>query len=173
MNMVDKNSCAALYPTHEQAEEAIRVLQKAAFDIKKVSIVGKGYHQKEHPVGFYNTGERVKFWGVQGAFWGNVWGLLFGAAMFWIPGLGPVVIAGPLVVSLVGALEGVVAVGGLSALGAALYSIGIPKNSIIRYETALKSDHYLIIVHGNQKEVERAHDVLAANKPTDVAIHLS
>lgn len=171
--MADESSCAALYPTHEQAEEAVRVLQKAAFDIKKISIVGRGYHQEERPVGFYNTGERVKFWGAQGAFWGGLWGLLFGAAMFWIPGVGPVVMAGPLVASLVGALEGAVAVAGLSALGAALYSIGIPKESIIRYETALKSDHYLIIVHGDPKEVERAHEVLATSELTDVAIHLS
>ncbi len=171
--MADKNSCVALYNTHDLAEEAVRALQKAAFDIKKVSIIGKGYHREEHPIGFYNTGDRVKFWGAQGAFWGGVWGLLVGAALFWIPGLGLVVMAGPLVAALVGALEGAIAVAGLSALGAALYSIGIPKNSIIRYETALKSDHYLIIVHGDQQEVERAHEVLAASEPTDVAIHLS
>lgn len=171
--MVDENSCAALYTTHEQAEAAVGVLQKAGVDIKKISIVGKGYHCEEHPIGFYNTGDRVKLWGAQGAFWGGIWGLLLGAALFWIPGLGPVVMAGPLVAALVGALEGAVAVGGLSALGAALYSIGIPRDSIIRYETALKSDQYLIIVHGDQQEVERAHEVLASGKPTDVAVHLS
>jgi len=171
--MADENSCAALYRSHEQAEAAVRVLQNAAFDIKKVSIVGKGFHSEDHPVGFYKTGDQVKFWGVQGAFWGGIWGLLVGAALFWIPGIGPVVMAGPLVTALVGALGGVVAVGGLSALGAALYSIGIPKDSIICYETALKSDQYLIIVHGKQEEVVRAHEVLAAGEPTDVAIHLS
>jgi len=171
--MVNEDSCVALYSGHEQAEEAVRALQVADFDIKKISIVGKGFHQEEHPIGFYTTGERVKFWGAQGAFWGGVWGLLFGAALFWIPGLGPVVMAGPLVVALVATLEGAVAVGGLSALGAALYSFGIPKTSIIRYETALKSDHYLIIVHGDQAEVKRAHDILASSEPTDVAIHLS
>ena len=171
--MVDENSCVAIYLTHEQAEAALRKLQKAAFDIKKISIVGRGYHPEEHPVGFYNTGDRVKFWGAQGGFWGGLWGLLVGAAMFWIPGLGPVVMAGPLVAVLVSALEGAVVVGGLSALGAALYSIGIPKDSIIRYETALESDQYLLIVHGTQQEVERAHDVLADTGPTDVAIHLS
>jgi hypothetical protein len=93
--------------------------------------------------------------------------------MFWIPGLGPVVMAGPLVTSLVSALKGAIALGGFSALGAALYSIGIPRDSIIRYETALKSDQYLIIMHGTQQEVEQAHEILAAVEPTDVAIHLS
>jgi len=37
--MADKNSCAALYRTHEQAEEAVRVLQDAAFDIKNETII--------------------------------------------------------------------------------------------------------------------------------------
>ncbi len=171
--MVDENSCVAIYHTHEQAEAALHKLQKAGFDIKKISIVGKGYHHEEHPVGFYNTGDRLKFWGAQGGFWGGIWGMLVGAALFWIPGLGPVVMAGPLVAALVGALEGAVVIGGLSALGAALYSIGIPKDSIIRYETALKSEQYLIVVHGNQEEVERAHEVLATTEPADVAIHLS
>lgn len=87
-------------------------------------------------------------------------GLLLGAAFFWVPGLGTVVIAEPLVSALVASLEGAVVIGGLSVLGAALYSI-------IRYETAIKSDHYLLIVHGEQSEVERAHDAL------DVTIHLS
>ncbi|NOY73610.1 MAG: hypothetical protein GXP14_14805 [Gammaproteobacteria bacterium] len=167
--MVDDNSCAALYRTHEQVEVAIRVLQAAEFDIRKISIVGKSYHCEEHLIGFYKIDDRVSFWGAQGAFWGG----MCGAAFFWMPGLGPVVLAGPLVATLVGALEGDMAVGGLSALGVALYSIDIPKDSIIRYEAALNSDQYLIIVHGTQREVERVYEVLVVSESTDVAIHLS
>jgi len=55
IEMVDQNSCAALYLTHEQAEAVVRVLQQASFDVKKISIVGKGYHQEGHPIGFYNV----------------------------------------------------------------------------------------------------------------------
>jgi hypothetical protein len=87
-----------------------------------------------------------------------VWGLLFGAAFFFIPGIGPVVLAGPLVASLVGALEGAVVVGGLTALGAVLASLGIPRNSIVQYETALKADKFLVIAHGTQEDVARAKD---------------
>jgi len=91
----------------------------------------------------------MKYWGKLGAFWGGLWGILFGAAFFWIPGIGPLVVAGPLVSAIVGALEGAVAVGGLSALGAGLYSIGIPKDSIIKYESSVKSDKFLLVVHGS------------------------
>ena len=171
--MVEENSCVAVYSDHLQAEQAVRQLLAQDFDAERLSIVGKGYQREEHPIGFYNTGERMKFWGAQGAFWGGLWGLLLGSAFFWVPGLGTVVIAGPLVSALVASLEGAAVVGGLSALGAALYSIGIPKDSIIRYETAIKSDHYLLIVHGNQSEVERAHDLLVGGDARDVTIHLS
>ena len=56
--------------------------------------------------GYYNTGDRMKYWGRLGAVWGGFWGLLFGAAFFAIPGIGPVLVAGPLVAWIVGALEG-------------------------------------------------------------------
>ena len=69
----------------------------------------------------------MKYWGSLGAFWGGLWGLLVGAAFFWVPGVGPLLVAGPVAAWIIGDLEGGVVVGGLSVLGAALYSAGIPK----------------------------------------------
>ena len=60
-----------------------------------------------------------------------MWGLLMGSAFVLIPGAGPLLLAGP----LVGALEGAVVVGGVSALGAALVSLGVPNNTVLEYET--------------------------------------
>ena len=37
----------------------------------KLSIVGKGYHIDKQVVGYYNTGDRMKYWGKVGAFWGG------------------------------------------------------------------------------------------------------
>jgi uncharacterized membrane protein len=88
-------------------------LQRAGLDMKKMSIVGKDYHTDERVVGYYNAGDRMKYWGEQGAFWGGIWGMLFGAAFFAIPGIGPISVAGPLVAWIVGALEGAVVVGGI------------------------------------------------------------
>jgi hypothetical protein len=98
----------------------------------------------------------MRYWGKLGAFWGGLWGFLFGSAFFLIPGIGPVLVAGPLVSWIVGALEGAVITGGLTALGAALYGIGIPKNSVLEYETALKSDKFLVIAHGTAADVTEA-----------------
>lgn len=137
----------------------------------KLSIIGKGYHTDEQVVGYYNTGDRMKYWGKMGAFWGGFWGLLFGAAVFLIPGFGPILAAGPVVGWIVAGLEGAVAVGGLSALGAGLYSIGIPKDSILKYETALKADQFVLIAHGTATEVARARDIIQTTHPADLNVH--
>ncbi len=106
-----------------------------------------------------------------GAFWGGVWGLLFGWAFFLVPGLGPLLVAGPAVAWIVGAIEGAVVVGGLSALGAGLYSIGIPKNSIIEYETQIKAGKFVVIAHGTADQVKHARDILAMTQPENVQQH--
>ena len=169
--MSGKNAVVAVYATHDGAEEAVKELQRAGIDMRTLSIVGKDSHTDEHPMGYYNTGDRMKYWGKTGAFWGGFWGLLFGSAFFAIPGIGPVLIAGPLVGWIVGALEGAALVGGLSAIGAGLYGMGIPKNSVVEYELALKTDKYLLIVHGTTLEVDKARDILRATRPVSVTLH--
>jgi hypothetical protein len=155
-----KHSVVAVFKSHGDAEAGVNALRKAGVDMKKLSIVGKGYHTEEHVVGYYNAGDRMMYWGKLGAFWGGIWGLLFGTAFFWVPGIGPLLVAGPLVNAIVAGLEGAAAVGGLSALGAGLYSIGIPKDSVLEYEAAVKSDKFLLAVHGTQEEVARAKEIL-------------
>ncbi|MGA7497759.1 MAG: general stress protein [Isosphaeraceae bacterium] len=169
--MSDKNSVVAIFESHDRAEDAIRELQKSGFDMKKLSIVGKDYHTEEHVVGYYNTGDRMKYWGKLGAFWGGFWGLLFGSAFFWVPGIGQLLVAGPLVMWIVGALEGAVVTGGLTALGAGLYSIGIPKNSILQYETQVKNGKLLLVAHGTPEEVARAKALLDQTKANSTAVH--
>jgi hypothetical protein len=161
MNTPD--SSLFIYPTHVEAEEAIRSLSRSGFDVKKLSLVGKGYHSEEHPIGFYSAGDRIKAWGGAGAFWGGIWGLLFAPAIFFLPGLGLIALAGPVVTALVGALEGAVFVGGVSALGAALTQIGVPKDQVLKYETALKAEKYVLMVHGSAEEIARARSVLQSS----------
>jgi hypothetical protein len=167
----NNNSVVAVFKSHVEAETAIKELQASGFDMKKLSIVGRDYHTDEHVVGYYNAGDRMKYWGKMGAFWGGFWGLLFGSAFFMVPGIGPLVMAGPIVGWLVGALEGAVVVGGLSALGAGLYSMGIPKDSIIQYETALKSGKYVVIAHGTAAESADALEIIRRFSPEALEKH--
>lgn len=169
--MTDRNSVVAIYDTHVQAEEAVQCLQRAGVEMKSISIAAKDQHTDEHVVGYYNAGDRMKYWGKVGAFWGGFWGLLFGSAMFAIPGIGPVLVAGPLVAWIVVGLEGAVVVGGFGAIGGGLASIGVPKDSIIKYEMALKTDRFLLIVHGTPEAVYKAKDILAGTKQSYFAVH--
>ncbi len=159
--MANLNSSLFVFDTHAAAEEAIRTLGQSGFDMKKLSLVGKGYHSEEKSMGFYTAGDRIKTWGGTGAFWGGIWGMLLAPAVFVLPGLGLVGMAGPFVATLIGALEGAVVVGGLSALGAALTQVGVPKDQVIKYEAALKADKYLLVVHGSAEDQAKAREVLA------------
>jgi uncharacterized membrane protein len=170
--MEDTNATVAVFETHAEADEAVKELQKAGFDMKKLSVVGKDYHTEEQVVGYYNAGDRMKHWGKLGAFWGGLWGLLFGAAFFWIPGIGPILVGGPLVASIIAALESAVVVGGISAIGAGLVSLGIPKNSIVEYESALKVGKYVVVAHGTAEDVAKAKNILSTLKPTDLKDHV-
>lgn len=169
--MSNNESVVAVYRTHEEADQAVKELQRRGVDLKQLSIVGKGYHTDEHAVGYYNTGDRMKYWGKVGAFWGGFWALLFGSAIFIIPGLGPILAAGPVVAWIVAGLEGAVEVGALGALGAGLYSIGIPKDSIVKYEAALKTDQFLLIVNGTAADVAKAKDLIETTHPASFSIH--
>lgn len=170
--MKDTNAVIAVYDNHSAAEDAVKELQKSGFDMKKLSVVGKDYHTDEHVVGYYNAGDRMKYWGKLGAFWGGFWGLLFGSAFFWVPAIGPVLVAGPLVAWIVAGLEDALIVGGLSAIGAGLFSIGIPKDSIITYETAVKAGQYLVIAHGTSADAAKAKNILSTLKPIQVTDHV-
>jgi hypothetical protein len=169
--MAELNAVIAVFDDHQAAEVAVKKLADAGIDIKKLSVVGKGFHTDEHVVGFYNAGDRIKFWGKRGAFWGGLWGWLFGGIFMFIPVVGHVVMIGYFAAAALAAIEGAVVVGGASALGAALYSIGIPKDSAIAYESAVKADGFLVMAHGSAEEVDRAKKVLEPLNPSRVDVH--
>ena len=65
--MTKNNSVVAIFKSHIEAETAVKELQRAGFDMKKLSIIGRDYHTDEHVVGYYNAGDRMKYWGKLGA----------------------------------------------------------------------------------------------------------
>jgi hypothetical protein len=174
--MSQNNSIVAVYAKHDAAEAAIRKIAEADLDMKHFSIIGKGYHSEEQVTGFYSAGDRIKFWGSRGAYWGGLWGLLFGGLMLTVPVIGPVVVLGHLAAvvftAVSSAVEGAVVVGGMGALGAALYGIGIPHNSVLNYEQALKADNFLIVAHGPADEMMRAKSLLRMTGPVQFDVHL-
>ncbi len=169
--MKNFDTVIAVFDDHATAEAAVKKLTQAGFDMKSLSVVGKGYHSEEKVVGFYNIGDRMKMWGKQGAFWGGLWGLFFGGMILSIPIVGHVIVLGYLAATIFSGIEGAVVVGGLSALGAALYSIGTPRDSVIQYEAAIAADGFLVMAHGPADEMARARAILGTANAVRVDGH--
>jgi hypothetical protein len=170
--LMDKLETAiAVFPNHDAAEAAVKTLTAAGFAMKNLSVVGNGYHSEEKVVGFYTTGDRIKFWGSRGAFWGGFWGLFFGGLFLATPVTGPIVVLGFLATMIASAIENAVVVGGVAALGAALYSIGVPKDSVIQYESALQADSFLVMAYGTPEEMARAKAILGTANPARLDVH--
>jgi hypothetical protein len=157
--------------THPAADEAIKKLTLDGFAFRDLSVIGKGYHSEEQATGFFTTGDRMTLWGERGAFWGGLWGLFFGGVLLTVPVLGPVVVLGYLASTVVSAVEGAILIGGLGALSAAIVSMGFPKASVVKYEATLKSDGFIVMVHGDSDSISRARQILRATSPIDLETH--
>src|SRR5262249_28692585 len=154
----------ATYPDHASAEDAVRRLQKEGIPMQNLSIIGKDFQTVEQPLGFVTTGTVAGEGAKVGAWTGGLFGLLLGAAFLIVPGLGPVVIAGPLAAALLGGIEGGVAGAAFGGLAGALVGLGISKDKAIRYESQVKAGKFLVTLRGDQTEVERAKSLFTAGQ---------
>ena len=171
MSNHSNNAAVAIYSSHEVAEKAVKKLTDASIPMKEISIIGRGYHTDEKVVGFYNMGDRMKIWGKNGAFWGGMWGLLAGGLFLTSPVIGPIVVVGGFAAMVLVGLEGAVIVGSVSALAAALASLGIPENTVLQYEEAIKADGFVVLVQGTAEEAERARSILKNSNAKQVDLH--
>ena len=169
--MDQADTIIAVFPNHEGADKAVQALAAAGIGVKNISVVGKGYHTEEKVMGFYNMGDRMQMWGSRGALWGGLWGLLFGGVFMVVPVFGQVVVLGYLATAVISALEGALVLGSLSALGGAISSIGVPEDSVVRYETDVKADSFLVMAHGTSEEVEKARGVLNQSDPSRLDVY--
>jgi uncharacterized membrane protein len=157
-------SVIAVYPDHASAEDAVRRLQRDGIQMQNVSIIGKDFQAVERPLGFVTTGSVAKDSAKIGAWTGGLFGLLIGAAFLILPGIGPVVIAGPLAAALLGGIEGAVAGAAFGGLTGALVGLGISKDKAIRYESQVKAGKFLVTLQGETSQIERAKSLLADGK---------
>jgi len=151
------------YSQEDAAESALRQVMDADFPMDRVSILGKANASGDDPLGVYyaNAGERMKGWGKLGAFWGGLWGGLTGAAgIFLVPGVGPLLAAGPLVQALAGAAGGA-GVGGATMAGAAaasqlsvaIHRMGVPDEAIEEVQSLLDQGRVLLLMIVKESEL--------------------
>ena len=169
--MVDAGVVVAVYEGYREAEHGVRELRKAGVEMKNVSVVAKDSCTGEDVVGYYSTGDRMKYWGKTGSVWGEFWGLLFGSAVFAIPSIGSVLIAGPLVNWILKGLEKGTPADGISSVGSGLLSIGIPKTHVMEYEVDLKKDKFILLVHGDPQTLAVAEGLIGKTKHLSYTVH--
>ncbi|UFP93280.1 general stress protein [Gloeobacter morelensis] len=168
--MADEHAVVGTFASHDDAEAAVLALEKAGFDMHKISIIGKDYRTTQQVRGFLTWRDTAKEGAVSAGYWGGffggLFGILVGAGVLFIPGVGQVVIAGPIAGVLAGWLEGLLlgAAGGAAAGGlvGALVGLGIPEGKAIKYDSDIQAGKFLVLVTGGEEDRARAEQALAA-----------
>ncbi len=171
---MSERSVVGIYETIEQAEEAVHRLDREGFPVKHVSIVTQNLAGIKNPHGFITPeNDLTKRGTVTGAWIGGLCSLLVGAAFLWIPGVGPLLIAGRLAALLFAGIEGALAGAATGGLLGALANWGIAEEHILEYEKSLQSGKYLVIAYGNAEEVAHAHAILQGTAAGELHVHTS
>jgi uncharacterized membrane protein len=166
-----EQSVVGIYDSMTKAEHAVESLDKGGFPIKQVSIVAQNLASEKRVHGYVTACDVSKASAQTGAWVGGIFGLLVGAAFIWVPGVGPLIVAGPLAAALLGGVEG--AIGG-AALGGLLGGIagwGISKDHILKYEEVVRGGKYLLIAHGTTDDVAKAHSLLKGTGAEELQVH--
>ncbi|MCB9419881.1 MAG: DUF1269 domain-containing protein [Ardenticatenaceae bacterium] len=165
------NSVIHVYESMTAAETAVRKLDQENFPIKQVSIMAQDMASEKEVHGFITTGDIAKAGVGTGAWVGGLFGILVGAAFIWVPGFGPLFVAGPFAAALLGGVEGAVAGAAGGGLLGALFGWGISKQHILKYEESLKAGQYLLIVNGSPEEIEQARSILKDSEAVETSVY--
>lgn len=165
----------ATFEKRQQAEEALRALERDGIAINKMSIVGVDPYAEEHALRYYRPAERVLVWAGWAALWGVVWGLLLGPVFVHIPGYGNLPgivhfpsglghyfsfhIAGNSLASLWGPVINALVFAAFAAAIAWLSGLNTRKNTVIKYESSYSPSRYLLIVRGSSEDIARARAI--------------
>jgi hypothetical protein len=150
----------AVFDNPDHAQVLVEQMIEHDFPMNQVSILHRAGGQGDDVLGlaYTNEKERFKVWGVQGAFWGSLGGLLLSTTgLFVLPGIGPVLLAGPLIDVLAGTAVGA----GLMTTGAAvthltiaLRRIGIPDDKLELLHQAVMDGKTVLLMHCGDHDPE-------------------
>jgi hypothetical protein len=136
-----------VYESMKDAEAAVHTLLDQGVPPDQVSIVGQDLHSETNVHGFVSTGDVAKTGAKTGAWVGGLFGVLSGAAVLFVPGVGALIVLGPLAAGALAAAEGAAAGGGLGAV------LGhfIAKKHVPKYSRHLEAGNYLVLRHQPQE----------------------
>ncbi|MCW1925834.1 DUF3341 domain-containing protein [Luteolibacter arcticus] len=161
-------SVYAIATSHSQAEQIVDNLSAAGFSANDISVLfpDKGTtHEFSHEKNT-KAPEGAVTGAATGGVLGGTLGLLAGIGALAIPGVGPLIAAGPLLAALSGAAAGAT-VGGIAG---GLIGLGIPEIEAKRYENRVSEGNILVSVHAvDGDEVDRAKEILKAAGAEDIS----
>jgi hypothetical protein len=162
-----KNFVGAVFTNPDNAHAVVKDMIEHDFPMDQVSILHKAGGQGDDFLGiaYTNEKERFKVWGTQGALWGSLGGLLAGTAgMLLLPGIGPLLIAGPLLDAIAGAAVGT----GVMTTGAAVTHLtiglrraGIPEDKLDILHQAIMDGKTVLLMHCGNDDPEAWRQRLA------------
>jgi hypothetical protein len=167
------HSVVGVYQRLDEAEAAVRSLSDGGFPIEKVSIIAQHLEDDWRSHGNVTACDAATSAATTGAWVGGIFGLLVGVAFLWVPGMRPLFVAGSLAAVLLGGIEGAVAGGAVSGVLGWLFSAGITREKLARYEEAIQTGGFLLVAHGSADEVDRAHAILADSEAEQLDLHPS
>lgn len=167
--MAGKNTAAfGIFPSRTAAEAAVDQLNGAGFSHDDVSVLMADKNSSKEFASEKNTKapEGTTAGVLGGGTIGGTLGLLAGLGALAIPGVGPLIAAGP----IIGALAGLGIGGAVGGLVGALVGMGIPEYEAKRYEGRVNDGGILVSVHcDSSEEISRAKDILKAAGGDDIA----
>lgn len=140
------------YETEEQAIRAIEELQQEGYNSEEISVLSKDKRETEAVAEETGTqaGEGAAAGAATGGVLGGLGGVLAGIGALAIPGIGPIVAAGPIAAGLTGAAAG--------GLAGALIGMGIPDDEAERYETHFNEGKILVLVEDDRSSIPNRND---------------
>ncbi len=169
--MAEQQSVVGVYSTMSDAEHAVQTLDQGGFPIGQVSIIATNLQSEKQVHGYITAADTTKAGASTGAWLGGLFGLLVGAAFIWVPGIGPLVVAGPLAAAILGGVEGAIGGAALGGLLGGIAGMGISKEHILKYEEVVKGGKYLLVAHGEEVEVAKAQALLKSTSAERLTLH--
>lgn len=168
---MSKQSVIGVYDSFSDATAAVRELDRNRFPIQQTSIIAQDLQNEKEIHGYITAGDLARNGAGMGAWVGGIFGLLIGAAFVWVPGFGPLLIAGPLAAALLGGMEGALAGAAGGGALAALAGWDVSRKHILKYEERLRGGKHLVVAHGSDHEITWASDILRNTRVSELNVH--
>ncbi len=159
-----EETVVAIFREHRAAESAVRSMKERGFGDNEISLIARdeeGHGQGGEDISYED--QNLADGTTTGGALGGLAGLLAGAGALLIPGIGPIIAAGPLAGALTGVVTGGVAGG--------LIDYGIPEERGQHYESRVREGNILVAVRTDGKKTEDAAEILKENGAEEVETH--